>query len=230
MDWVKAITFDFWGTLVDVDTSGAKGMRKVLSALQLSHLDPMQQYLAWDTATVKEYRATNWRPYLHFSALSLRKTLHPYLGPHLAEQADWAALTHLLVATMTSEAKPHRETPDVIALLKTRAPLMPITNMDTAYFRMNPFGKTFDAVTTAEEAQAFKPRERIFRFALERLNIAPENVLHVSLSQFADIEGVKPLGIKCAWINRGGERLGVFTPVPDYEFPDLRGVKRLFGG
>ena len=45
---------------------------------------------------------------------------------------------------------------------------------------------------------------------------------------FADLEGAMPLGMKVAWINRGQEPLGRFTPKPLYEFSDLSGVTALF--
>ncbi len=230
MQWVEAITFDFWGTLVDVDTSGAEGMSKVLAALGLTGQDAAATYADWDVATVKAYRSTTWRPYLTSAAIGLRAVLAPRLDAEQAARVDWAALADLHVSTMTSRAEPHPETAGVVDFLAERHPLMPITNMDTAYFRMNPFGRRFEQVTTAEEARAFKPQEQIFRTALARLGVAAENVLHVSLSQMADIDGVKPLGFKCAWINRGGEALDRWTPVPDYEFPDLLGVRALFGG
>jgi 2-haloacid dehalogenase len=52
--------------------------------------------------------------------------------------------------------------------------------------------------------------------------------LHVSLSQFADLEGAMPLGMKVAWINRGREPLGRYTPKPLHEFSDLTGLATLF--
>jgi 2-haloacid dehalogenase len=227
MDWVRAITFDFWGTLVDVDASGAAGMRKVLANLGLEDLSAEATYDLWDVQTVKVYRASAWKPYLSAATLGLRAVLAERLSVERMGAIDWDAAAHTLVSTMTSEAEPHPETSAVVDFLAARYPLMPITNMDTAYFQMNPFGRRFERVTTAEEARAFKPQERIFRMALDRLGLEPEAVLHVSLSQAHDIEGVKPLGIKCAWINRKGEPLGLLTPRPDYEFPDLVGVRRL---
>ena len=85
----------------------------------------------------------------------------------------------------------------------------------------------FDQVTTAEMARAYKPSESIFRLALDRLAVPAESVLHCSLASWADIDGAKPLGMQVAWINRGAERLSVWQPRPDHEFPTLEGVLAL---
>jgi 2-haloacid dehalogenase len=222
MNWVKAITFDFWGTLVDVDASGRKAMQYLLTTLGLSAVDAAALYLAWDDATVRLYRSDVWRPYLEWSAVGLKDTFASY-GVELADAA-WRDHADAFVRTMTSEAKPHPEVPAIIATLKSRLPLMPITNMDTSYFQLNPFHAAFDGFVTAEEAKAFKPSADIFRLAIKKLGHPPHSILHASLAQFADLEGAMPLGMKVAWINRGREPLGRFTPKPLFEFPTLDGL------
>ncbi len=222
---VKALTFDFWGTLVDVDSSGINGMAAVLESLGQAKTDPGPMYFAWDQQTVRHYRSGPWLPYVEHSANALSKILGPVIDRSV--KADWLALSDLLIREMTSGAKPHPEVPEVIAFLKERYPLMPITNMDDNYFDLNPFKKEFSQFITAQQAGAYKPSERIFRAALSKLGREPEEVLHVSLAQFADLEGAKPVGMNVAWINRGGEELGCYTPEPNFEFPNLLGVMDL---
>ena len=226
MNWVKAITFDFWGTLVDVEASGKLGMARVLERVELAELDPLELYLRWDMATVRRYRSDAWRPYLEWSAFGLSDTLEP-LGV-IKSEAEWRELAKLLVSVMTSEAKPHPEVPGIISALKRRYPMMPITNMDDRFFDLNPFKAEFDQFLTAEQAGAFKPSAIIFLKAAEQLGVEPSSILHVSLAQFADLEGAMPVGMKVAWINRGRETLGKLTPKPMFEFPDLNGLGQFF--
>lgn len=225
MQWIKAITFDFWGTLVDVDTSGETAMSDLLESISLDGLDAREMYLRWDAATVRRYRSDRWRPYVEWTALGLRDVLEP-LGVEFDEvQARRHA--EAFVSTMTALAKPHPEVPAIISALKKRYPLMPITNMDDRYFELNPFKAEFELFLTAQRAGAFKPSAVIFGMAVDHLGVAPENILHVSLSQFADLEGAMPLGIKVAWINRAREKRGQFTPQPLFEFRDLNGLARI---
>jgi 2-haloacid dehalogenase len=226
MHWVRAITFDFWGTLVDVDKSGHSAMRQLATSLKLKDADPEALYSTWDDATVRRYRSDVWRPYVEWTAHGLKDTFAEF-GIELRDE-EWRARADAFVRIMTSEAKPHPEAPNVIRALKSRFPLMPITNMDEKYFRLNPFQAEFDAFVTAEEARAFKPSADIFRLAIKKLGHPPDSILHVSLSQFADLEGAMPLGMKVAWINRGQEPLGRFTPKPLLEFSDLTGLTALF--
>ena len=222
MQWMKAITFDFWGTLVDVDTSGETAMRDLLARIGLDGLDAREMYLRWDIATVRRYRSNRWRPYVEWAALGLRDVLDA-LGVEF-DEVEARRHAELFVSTMTALAKPHPEVPAIVSALKNRYPLMPITNMDDRYFELNPFKAEFEQFLTAQQAGAFKPSAIIFAKAIERLGVDAANVLHVSLSQFADLEGAMPMGMKVAWINRGREKRGQFTPEPLYEFDDLDGL------
>jgi len=226
MDWVRAITFDFWGTLVDVDSSGIQGCAAVLKQIGLNTEDANRLYFDWDAATVREYRSGPWEPYVNFGARGLKRVLGARVPDQ--ESVDWLELSELLVSTMTRNAQPHPEAPRLIEFLKPRYPLCPITNMDLRLFDLNPFKSSFDMWVTAEEAGAYKPSESIFLEAVNKLGVAPQHILHVSLAQFADVEGAKPLGMKVAWINRSCEAQGLYTPDPDYQFPDLNGVYELF--
>jgi len=227
MQKYKAITFDFWGTLVDVDTSGENGFAKVLAQTGLATTHNARDlYFRWDDAAVRRYRSGRWRPYFEHALLALQDVLEP-LGVK-REGTDWSGLTETLLSTMTGEAKPHPEVPAIIAQLKKTYPLMPITNMDDRLFHLNPFGAEFPLTVTAEQARAFKPSALIFGYAIKKLDLQPEEILHVSLSQFADLEGAMPMGMDVAWINRYGEPLSRFTPVPRYEFRNLDGLKTIF--
>lgn len=59
-----------------------------------------------------------------------------------------------------------------------------------------------DAVAVSEEVGMRKPRAEIFRAALERLGVAPEDTLHVGDRLEADIRGASELGMATAWITR----------------------------
>ena len=76
LHWVKAITFDVWGTLVDVDERGCRAMHQLKRTLNLKATDAAALYQAWDDATVRRYRSDVWRPYVQWSALGLKDISH----------------------------------------------------------------------------------------------------------------------------------------------------------
>lgn len=226
MDAIKAVTFDYFGTLVDVDAGGTAGMAQVLSRLGRGDLDAAALYLDWDVRNVQLYRSSAYRRYREVAAEALAATLTE-AGIGQVDADRLPSLTDTLLTGLVEQAPPHPEVQEILALLAAKYPLMPITNMDSDLFARSRLASFFPSVTTAEMARAYKPSERIFRLALERLALAPGEVLHASLASWADIDGAKPLGMRVAWINRTRDRLGPWQPRPDHEFADLTGLREV---
>ena len=57
-------------------------------------------------------------------------------------------------------------------------------------------------VFTSEDAKAYKPRKELFEFALNRVGLSPEEVLHIGDSLSSDIKGASSIGINAIWVNR----------------------------
>jgi 2-haloacid dehalogenase len=115
-----------------------------------------------------------------------------------------------------------------LAKLKRRYRLGVITNCDDDLFAASneKLGVEFDWVVTAEQVGSYKPSERNFEVAFERLGLPRERILHVAQSLFHDHVTAKRLGLTTVWINRRGGREGSgATPVaeaaPDATFPDM---------
>jgi 2-haloacid dehalogenase len=224
---VKAVTFDYFGTLVDVEHGASLGMAEVLKAVGRTDCDPLQVYRGWDELNVQRYRVGPYRRYRQVAADAMAACLQPLLTA-MPSRERIAQLADMLLDGLADRSPPHREVPAVLeALAQRHLTLMPITNMDSDLWARTSLTRYFPQVTTAEMAQAYKPSERIFRFALQRLGLSVDSILHVAISPWADIDGAKAIGLKVAWINRDRENLGPWTPRPDYEFPDLAGVRAL---
>jgi 2-haloacid dehalogenase len=115
-----------------------------------------------------------------------------------------------------------------LAKLKRRYRLGVITNCDDDLFAASneKLGVEFDWVVTAEQVGSYKPSERNFEVAFERLGLPRERILHVAQSLFHDHVTAKRLGLATVRIDRRGGREGSgATPVaeaaPDATFPDM---------
>jgi 2-haloacid dehalogenase len=224
---IKAVTFDYFGTLVDVERGASIGMSRVLEAIGRPDCDPRQTYLRWDELNVQRYRVGPYRKYRDAAADAMAACLEPLLDRPVPA-ARSAELAAMFLDGLVDSSPPQPEVPAVLdALRRAGLALMPITNMDSDLWQRTALVEYFPKVTTAEMAQAYKPSERIFRLGLERLGVPLAAVLHVAISPWADIEGAKPIGLRVAWINRDHDQLGPWTPRPDYEFSDLTGVQAL---
>jgi len=225
---IKAVTFDYFGTLVDVERGASIGMQRVLKEIGRTDVDHVKAYLRWDELNVQLYRVGPYRKYRDVAAQSMKACLAEFETEKFTE-VRIRELADMFLEGLAKDSPPQPEVPAALeALIGRGLRLMPITNMDSDLWQMTSLAKYFRQLTTAEMAEAYKPQERIFRTALSRLDLGVQDVLHVAISPWADIEGAKPLGFKVVWINRKSESLGPWTPRPDFELPDVSGLPGLF--
>ncbi|MEI5997077.1 HAD hydrolase-like protein [Paraburkholderia bengalensis] len=221
----KALTFDYFGTLVDVTTGGIRGIEGVLQHLALTTTQTAADvYADWDRRTVQGYRSTAYRRYRDVAQQALKDCLETLHEGSTSGQ-DMAGLTELLLTHLVESSQPFDDAVAFLDWARDRFVLMPITNMDTDLWRRSRLVEYFPKVTTAEMARAYKPSETIFKTGLATLGMRADEIFHCSIGTWADIDGAKPLGIKVAWINRGAEKLGDFQARPDYEFATLEPVR-----
>ena len=102
------------------------------------------------------------------------------------------------------------DSPDALARLAARFRLAVITNCDDDLFAASNrrLGVTFDWVITAQQVGTYKPSERNFEVAFERIGVPRERILHVAQSLFHDHVPAKRLGLTTAWIDRRHDRPG----------------------
>ena len=92
-----------------------------------------------------------------------------------------------------------------------------------------------DAIVVSDALGVRKPHPRIFEAVMSRLEVGPDEVLHVGDSLRADIGGAAPLGIRTAWITRRipdskralREHDG---PTPDHVIADIAEIDALLDG
>jgi len=92
---------------------------------------------------------------------------------------------------------------EVLDFLAQRFPLAALTNGNADVQRVG-LGAFFHCAVSAHETGIAKPDPRIFWHTAERLNLAPEAVLHVGDDAALDILGARAAGMPCVWLNRHG--------------------------
>ena len=58
---------------------------------------------------------------------------------------------------------------------------------------------------TSEQAKYSKPRKEIFQYALDKIGLKPEEVIHIGDSLESDVKCPGQAGIKSIWLNREGK-------------------------
>ena len=223
MDFARfdVLTFDVYGTLIDWEAGIAAALRRAgASGTDDELLEAFARHEA-------ELEAGPYRTYREVLAGAARGVaadlaLEPSDGQVAAfagSVGDWPAFP---------------DSAEALAALKRRFRLGVITNCDDDLFALSNrrLGVDFDWIVTAQQARGYKPRRENFTFALERIGVPRERILHVAQSLFHDHVPAKALGMATVWIDRreGREGFGA-TPAaeaaPDLTLPDLRSFAAL---
>jgi 2-haloacid dehalogenase len=214
-----ALTFDVYGTLIDWETGLAEAFRPILRGHGIETDD--ETVLAQYAGHEARAEAGPYLRYRDVLAAGLRGVCVEFgfeptaseVAAFSSSVADWPAFPDSAAA---------------LARLGERFRLGVITNCDDDLFAASAprLGVTFDWVVTAEQARSYKPAERNFLLAFERLGLPRERILHVAQSLFHDHVPASKLGLASVWIDRRHDRPGSgATPPaeaqPAATFPDM---------
>ncbi len=224
-DRFEWMSFDCYGTLVDWETgissavarvANAHGVRK--SRAEILALFADAEPKVQSTPGFMEYRRV------------LREVMRL-----MAEEMN-IELAKSELACLSASLPDWPVFPDVADALRTlgeRFKLAIISNVDKDLFLQTSqrLGVRFHAVTTSQQARAYKPSLATFNLARERMGVRRENWLHVGESLHHDVGPANELGIASVWVNRpdrgGGTRRS--DARPDLTVPGLASLAELAG-
>jgi 2-haloacid dehalogenase len=206
------LSFDVFGTLINVRESSYDAFVSILSECNRSDVDVRAFWEYWEERNISHYWEI-YRPYKEICALSLGEAFARF-----GVSGDPAAISRYFEAFAKFQLYP-----DVLSTLETlsrRHRLAIVSNIDNDLLAATPLQREFDLVCTAEKARGYKPDGTLFRYLLEHAGVPLNQILHSGQSQFTDMVGGKPLGLTIAWINRRNVQLAPSVPKPDFIFPD----------
>jgi 2-haloacid dehalogenase len=210
------VTFDCYGTLVDWE-GGAAAFLYELALRQGEPEPPPGRELRdrWETIQFELLRG-EYMPYREVLARSLHRWTEERGYRWRNEEGE------ALVRSMRSW-QPFPDTRP--ALLRAREAglrlaIVSNTDRDIIEHTLRQIAVPFDDVITAEDVRAYKPADTVFDYAIARLAVPPEDILHVAFGFKYDIGPAARHGMRAAWVNRHAE------PPPgdarfDYEWRDL---------
>jgi 2-haloacid dehalogenase len=218
------VTFDCYGTLIDWEAGILSALKPILAAhnQHLSDSAILELYGDFEVDGEKNYQP--YKDVLKFVVASF--------GNHLSFDPTASELSAL--PDSVPQWQPWQDTVRALQSLHSRYQLAIISNVDDDLFASTrPRLQTdFQSVTTAQQAQCYKPGLRIFKVALDRVQVPPTRVLHVGQSVYHDVLPAQSLGLSTVWINRPSRRAGVGAVrkaegKPDLELPDLQSLAAL---
>jgi 2-haloacid dehalogenase len=209
----KLLSFDVFGTLVDVREGSYAAFRTILAEAGGASVDVKAFWEHWEHRNIAHY-VEAYRRYRDICELSLAETFehfglsgNPKLIQRYFDAFPGFALYPDVDAVLERLAKTHK--------------LAIVSNIDDDLLALTPLKRSFDLVCTAERARGYKPDGTLFRYLIANAGVAKDEIFHSGQSQFTDMVGGKPLGLRIAWINRRGVSLHPSVPKPDIVLPDL---------
>ncbi|MEA1964473.1 MAG: haloacid dehalogenase type II [Candidatus Aerophobetes bacterium] len=223
----EVLSFDCYGTLIDWENGILTALKPSLAAYTINLSD--EQILGLYAEIEPKVEKGEFVKYREV----LRKVMGE-LGSKLGFVPSPSELDCLL--NSLKNWMPFPDTVEALQILKRTFKLAIISNIDDDLFALSAkhLKVEFDYIITAEQAKSYKPSLHNFKFAIERMGISPEKVLHIAQSIYHDIIPAKRLGLSTVWINRRKSREGPgATPPasahPDLEISDLRALVSIIG-
>ena len=227
MNGVTTLMFDFYGTVVDMQT----GLTEAIAP-----------YLRSKGCTIDPGRLVTWWRRTHFENSMIDALLQKEHTPY--REIGFRALDYTLeracVAHTDAEVRELvdaitrlRPFPDVAAAidaLRKKFKLVILSNGDPDMLASGvPYsGIAFDRVISVAEAGSFKPHVATYRKAAELLGARPQEILFVANHAF-DCIGAKAFGMKSAFIDRRRRPYGKTPHQPDVIVEDFAALARELG-
>ena len=210
----RLLSFDVFGTLISVRDGSFDAFRAILAdAAGGDRVTVSDFFEYWEERNIAHY----WEPYRRYrdiAELSLGEAF-----AHFGVHGDTRSIQRYFDAFDGFELYP--DVTPIFEILSRRYHFALVSNIDNDLLAATRLGRDFDLVCTAEQAHGYKPDGTLFRYLLEHAGVARDEILHSGQSQFTDMVGAKPLGLRVAWINRRGVALHPSVPKPDFAFPDI---------
>jgi 2-haloalkanoic acid dehalogenase type II len=215
---IKAVTLDAYGTLLrDEDLTLIPSRIVADHRLAVSVDEVLRMWID------RYHAATQQSPFR-----TLRTIQGEILGQVLHQLRVTAAPTPYVdqFFQITTHVRLYPETLPTLRALAA-VPTAIVSNADVEHTAAWTFDWPVQHVVISEAVRAYKPHRRMFEAALERLKLAPHEVLHVGDSQVDDLQGARAAGLRVAWLNRRSRPRLPGIPAPDVEIRDLTELPRL---
>ena len=212
----KAIVFDAYGTLFDVNSAAEKCKHKIgdkweafanfwrttqleytwLRSLMNRHKDFWQ---ITEDSLDKSMKVFNIDKSMKNELLNLYKVLSPY--PEVKEVLENLKKKKFKLAILSNG------TPDLLNELVNK------NNLDTI----------FDDLFSIEEVKIFKPDSKVYDLPAKRYNVQPSEIVFLSANTW-DVSGGGNYGYNSVWVNRNNSHFDNLDYKPKIEIKNLKGL------
>lgn len=223
----EVLSFDCYGTLIDWESGILAALKTIFLNYNVSLSD--EQILEIYAQSESNQQAGEYLKYREI----LKKVVQ-FFCERINLTPTQSELDYL--AESIKYWEPFLDTVEALQALKKQYKLTIIFNIDNDLFAYTAkkLEVEFDWIITAEQVKSYKPSLQNFEFAIQRMGISHDKLLHVAQSIYHDIVPAKSMGLTAVWVNRrkGKEGFGATVAAsgtPDLEVPNLKSLVSLMG-
>jgi 2-haloalkanoic acid dehalogenase type II len=241
-DRIRAVAFDGYGTLFEygmpqfrVDVAAELADQRVeVEDFDAFFLTWQRSYRAgdvWDQSDRTEPGPKGWPtqralngplPDWHSQWEIWRRQFQAAIDHHEVTCEAAAAADRFRAALSIAPAYP--EAHDTVEGLATRGYLLGLLSNADEDFLQGALSRArlrFSVIQSSESLRAYKPHRAIFLALADRFGVAPEEILYVGDSPFADVAGAANAGLRTAWIRREETAFPEHIAPPDVAMTSL---------
>ena len=201
LERVKFLTFDIFGTIMDL-TGSLAGPAEEFLAANGSDMTGEAFYADWRERQRIEQYQDNLLMLGHSGYLETCRRAFVYcLKKH---NVSYTAEDVREFMQVYMELRPYPDAIEGLRSLGARYQLVALSNGEQWYLEKllaNNVPVEFDAIISVDQVGAFKPSPGIYRKAAQRLKCEPGQIMMVAAHAF-DILGAQACGFKAAYVNR----------------------------
>jgi len=211
----KAIFFDFGGTLMCAESDNVAHSHMMKEVIQKYNLpaspeDMVTKYNSFLFTKEMTLRDTDpeeksFTPLRKYTKKAFKGVLEEYDIQPSKEDFQWFSKSFF-----ENHKKYIKLFPETLLILRelknTDLHMGIISDIDNDFqeFQFKVFGisEMFDSITTSEEVQIYKPKEKIFQVALNKAGCQGKDSIIIGDSYKKDIVGGKNMGMTTIWVNK----------------------------
>ena len=210
---IKAIIFDAYGTLFDVNSAAEKCKDKIGDKWEgfANYWRTTQLEYTWLRSLMKRHK-----DFWQVTEDSLDKSMKTY-------EIDSSMRNELL--NLYKILSPFKEVPEVLKSLKDKNLKLAILSNGTPSFlneliQSNNLENIFDDIFSIEEVGVYKPDSKVYDIPIKKYNIKKNEVAFLSANTW-DISGGGNYGYNSIWVNRKNNTFDNLDYVPKHQIKDL---------
>ncbi len=226
---VKALTFDLFGTVLDLGGSLAPAIGAVLKK-KGSPLTPDQFWGKWRARQRLEQYQDSMFMVGHSGYLATSRRALEYTLALEAIDSSTEEIDELMAAWQ--QLSPFPEVKEALPRLAGKFTLMALSNGDPAFLEHLAKSRIqwdFDYIFSVTKVGRFKPHPSVYRAAMKEMDLEPANCCMISSNSF-DVLGARHCGFRAVYVNRSGLPYEPSPLKPDATVKDFTELADLLAG